>query len=131
MAKLTEQDIVAWNGDEADYMNDQHLEFFKELLLKQQDELIHKAGETTTHMKEHEAAPDPADRASQEEEYALELRTVTVNANCWRKFRLRCVILKRVNTVSAAIQASRLVCVVCWRAQRQLYPLKRKNAVNA
>ncbi|MDK4681216.1 RNA polymerase-binding protein DksA [Kingella negevensis] len=74
MAKLTEQDIVAWNGDEADYMNDQHLEFFKELLLKQQDELIHKAGETTTHMKEHEAAPDPADRASQEEEYALELR---------------------------------------------------------
>ena len=27
------------------------------------------------HLQEHETAPDPADRASQEEEYALELRT--------------------------------------------------------
>ena len=75
MAKLTEQDIIAWNGPETDYMNKHHLEFFRELLIKQQDELIDKAGKTTTHMQNHEAAPDPADRASQEEEYALELRT--------------------------------------------------------
>ena len=28
MAKLTEQDILNWNGPESDYMNEQHLAFF-------------------------------------------------------------------------------------------------------
>lgn len=75
MAKLTEQDIINWNGPEDDYMNEDHLEFFREKLLALQEELIEKASVTTSHMQEHELAPDPADRASQEEEYALELRT--------------------------------------------------------
>ena len=77
MAKqpLTEKDILAWDGDEADYMNEAHMEFFRNLLLKQQDELINKADQTTAQMQDHQSAPDPADRASQEEEYALELRT--------------------------------------------------------
>ena len=56
MAKLTEQDIINWNGPEEEYMNEDQLAFFREL-------------------KKHETAPDPADRATQEEEYALELRT--------------------------------------------------------
>lgn len=75
MAKLTEQDIINWNGPEDDYMNEDQLEFFREKLLALQEELIEKASVTTSHMQEHELAPDPADRASQEEEYALELRT--------------------------------------------------------
>ena len=29
MAKLTEKDILAWDGPEEDYMNAQHLEFFR------------------------------------------------------------------------------------------------------
>ncbi|SSY80431.1 RNA polymerase-binding protein DksA [Alysiella crassa] len=73
--KLTEQDILNWNGPEDDYMNEAQLAFFRELLVKLQDELIEKASITTNNMQEHELAPDPADRASQEEEYALELRT--------------------------------------------------------
>lgn len=73
--KLTEQDILNWNGSEDDYMNEAHLAFFREKLIKLQDELIENATQTTEQMKEHESAPDPADRASQEEEYALELRT--------------------------------------------------------
>lgn len=73
--QLTEQDILNWNGSEDDYMNDDQLAFFKSLLLKLQNELIEKASVTTNNMQEHELAPDPADRASQEEEYALELRT--------------------------------------------------------
>ena len=40
MAKLTEQDILNWDGPEDDYMNADQLQFFKELLLKLQDELI-------------------------------------------------------------------------------------------
>ncbi len=75
MAKLTEQDILNWNGPDSEYMNEDHLEFFRELLSKLQDELIERADETTGHLQDHELAPDPADRASQEEEYALELRT--------------------------------------------------------
>lgn len=75
MSKLTEQDIIAWDGPESDYMNKDHLEFFRDLLKKQQDDIIHKAGVTTGHLQNHEAAPDVTDRASQEEEYALELRT--------------------------------------------------------
>lgn len=75
MSKLTEQDIHNWDGPENEYMNEDQLEFFRELLLKMQDDLIERAAETTNSMQEHESAPDPADRASQEEEYALELRT--------------------------------------------------------
>ena len=75
MAKLTEQDIINWNGPEEEYMNEDQLAFFRELLIKQQDELIENASNTATELKKHETAPDPADRATQEEEYALELRT--------------------------------------------------------
>lgn len=75
MAKLTEQDILNWNGPENDYMNANHLEFFRELLQGLQDELIENANATTSHLQEQEATPDPADRATLEEEYALELRT--------------------------------------------------------
>lgn len=75
MEKLTEQDIINWNGPEDDYMNADHLAFFRDKLLALREELIQKASVTTSHMQEHELAPDPADRASQEEEYALELRT--------------------------------------------------------
>ncbi|EMU3991191.1 RNA polymerase-binding protein DksA [Neisseria gonorrhoeae] len=75
MVKLTEQDILNWIGPEDDYMNDDHLAFFRELLVKMQDELIENASVTTGHLQEHESAPDPTDRATQEEEYALELRT--------------------------------------------------------
>ncbi|MGE8357992.1 MAG: RNA polymerase-binding protein DksA, partial [Microvirgula sp.] len=36
---------------------------------------INNASATTNHLQEQEATPDPADRATLEEEYALELRT--------------------------------------------------------
>lgn len=73
MAKLTEQDILNYDGD--DYMNADHLEFFKDRLLQMQQELLSNANATTSHLQEQEATPDPADRATLEEEYALELRT--------------------------------------------------------
>ncbi|WP_028450606.1 MULTISPECIES: RNA polymerase-binding protein DksA [Chitinibacter] len=75
MAKLTEQDIRNWNGPEDDYMNAAHLEFFRERLLQMKAELVANASQTTNHLQEQEATPDPADRATLEEEYALELRT--------------------------------------------------------
>jgi len=75
MAKLTEQDILAWNGPDEDYMNADHLAFFRERLLQMKAELLANANQTSQHLQEQEATPDPADRATLEEEYALELRT--------------------------------------------------------
>jgi DnaK suppressor protein len=75
MAKLTEQDILNWKGSEDDYMNADQLEFFRERLLQMKAELVANASQTTSHLQEQEATPDPADRATLEEEYAVELRT--------------------------------------------------------
>ena len=58
-----------------DYMNEAQLAFFKDRLLKMQAEILSNAGETTEHLRENGVVPDPADRATIEEEHALELRT--------------------------------------------------------
>lgn len=61
---------------EAEYMNEKQLEFFRFQLQKQKDDLLSNAGETTEHLREDTSiVPDPADRATIEEEHALELRT--------------------------------------------------------
>jgi DnaK suppressor protein len=61
-------------GDK-DYMNAQQLAFFKARLRQLEKELLRNAGETTEHLRETVLVPDPADRATIEEEHALELRT--------------------------------------------------------
>jgi DnaK suppressor protein len=57
------------------YMNDEQLAFFKYRLQRMEQELLANAGETTEHLRETVIVPDPADRATIEEEHALELRT--------------------------------------------------------
>jgi DnaK suppressor protein len=70
---LTEADIVKM--PEKDYMNAAQLEFFKAKLLTLKADLLLHANETTEHLRENVLVPDPADRATIEEEHALELRT--------------------------------------------------------
>lgn len=70
---LTEAEVI--KIAKTDYMNADQLEFFRQILLKLQNELYENAGATTEHLRELSLAPDPADRATQEEEHALELRT--------------------------------------------------------
>lgn len=70
---LTEDEIRAM-GD-GDYMNQAQLEFFRNRLQELEKELLKNAGETTEHLRETVLVPDPADRATIEEEHALELRT--------------------------------------------------------
>ncbi|HRO61663.1 MAG TPA: RNA polymerase-binding protein DksA [Burkholderiaceae bacterium] len=60
---------------EADYMNAAQLAFFRERLREMEQELLANADETTEHLRETVIVPDPADRATIEEEHALELRT--------------------------------------------------------
>jgi DnaK suppressor protein len=60
---------------ESDYMNDAQLAFFRARLQEMEKEILTNAGETTEHLRETVIVPDPADRATIEEEHALELRT--------------------------------------------------------
>ncbi|MBJ7310100.1 RNA polymerase-binding protein DksA [Rugamonas sp. CCM 8940] len=70
---LTEEEILKM--DEKDYMNPAQMAFFKAKLQTLEKELLKNAGETTEHLRETVLVPDPADRATIEEEHALELRT--------------------------------------------------------
>ena len=59
-----------------EYMNENQREHFKLILKAWRNELMEEVDRTVTHMKEEAANfPDPADRATQEEEFSLELRT--------------------------------------------------------
>jgi DnaK suppressor protein len=72
--ELTEPELLAM--PDAEYMNDKQLDFFRARLEQQRDELLSSAGETTEHLREDTSiVPDPVDRATIEEEHALELRT--------------------------------------------------------
>jgi DnaK suppressor protein len=70
---LSEEQIRAMS--EKDYMNPAQLAFFKARLQQLEKDLLKNAGETTEHLRETVLVPDPADRATIEEEHALELRT--------------------------------------------------------
>ena len=70
---LTEAELLKM--PDSDYMNEAQLGFFRARLQQMEREILHNAGETTEHLRETVIVPDPADRATIEEEHALELRT--------------------------------------------------------
>jgi DnaK suppressor protein len=70
---LTVSEMMAM--PESAYMNDAQLRFFRERLQQMERDILVNAGETTEHLRETVIVPDPADRATIEEEHALELRT--------------------------------------------------------
>ncbi len=71
---LSEAELLAM--PDAEYMSDKQLDFFRARLEAQKEDLLSNAGETTEHLREDTSiVPDPADRATIEEEHALELRT--------------------------------------------------------
>ena len=72
--QLTDLDVQAM--PESEYMNDVQLAFFRRKLNLLKEDMLLNAGETTEHLREDTVVvPDPADRATIEEEHALELRT--------------------------------------------------------
>ncbi len=72
--QLTDQDVQAMPDSE--YMSDLQLAFFRRKLSQLKADMLANAGETTEHLREDTVVvPDPADRATIEEEHALELRT--------------------------------------------------------
>jgi DnaK suppressor protein len=75
VAMLTDEDIMQM--PERDYMNPLQLEFFHNKLISHEKEILDNAKKTTQAFQEQETnyIADPSDRATIEEEYALELRT--------------------------------------------------------
>lgn len=72
--KLTDAEMIAMPDSE--YMNDVQMAAFKVRLGRLKTDILASAGETTEHLREDSSVtPDPADRATIEEEHALELRT--------------------------------------------------------
>lgn len=71
---LTDPEVLAMPDSE--YMNDKQMAFFRQRLVHLKQDILANAGETTEHLREDTViVPDPADRATIEEEHALELRT--------------------------------------------------------
>ncbi len=59
-----------------EYMNEKQMAHFTAILQQWKQELMEEVDRTVNHMQDEAANfPDPADRASQEEEFSLELRT--------------------------------------------------------
>ncbi len=72
--QLSDAEVLAM--PEAEYMNDKQMAFFRLRLQQLKRDILANAGETTEHLREDTViVPDPADRATIEEEHALELRT--------------------------------------------------------
>ena len=74
VAELTDAELMAMPDSE--YMNEVQMAAFRLKLVVLKTDILSSAGETTEHLREDSAVvPDPADRATIEEEHALELRT--------------------------------------------------------
>ena len=72
--QLSDAEVMAMSDKE--YMNDAQMAFFRVKLVILKQGILANAGETTEHLREDTVVvPDPADRATIEEEHALELRT--------------------------------------------------------
>ena len=62
--------------DGEEYMSDEMIEHFRSKLLAWKTQLVEEANSTINHLKTDSSTPaDPNDRASMEEDFALELRT--------------------------------------------------------
>lgn len=71
---LSDDEVIAMPDDE--YMNDTQLAFFRMKLVQLKDDILANAGQTAENLRDDTVVvPDPADRATIEEEHALELRT--------------------------------------------------------
>ncbi len=72
--ELTDAEVIAMPDSE--YMNDVQMAYFRLKLNVLKAGILSNAGETTEHLREETVVvPDPTDRATIEEEHALELRT--------------------------------------------------------
>lgn len=77
MPEQTTYGVPAYKAaDDEEYMNDAQLEHFRQILLNWKKQLLEDMERTVHHMQDEATNfPDPNDRATQEEGFAIELRT--------------------------------------------------------
>ena len=100
---LTAEEILQMSDD--DYMDERQLAFFRNLLVQMENELRQNADQTTVNLRETTVAPDPTDRATIEEEHALELRTRDASSS--RRLKRPSVASTKANTATAKKRAIR------------------------
>lgn len=90
---LTEAEILAMSDD--DYMNEAQIAFFKNRLIELENHILENAKQTTRSFQEEDTVyvADASDRATIEEEQALELRTRDRERKLLNKVR------KLINTI--------------------------------
>jgi DnaK suppressor protein len=72
--QLSDAEVIAMPDSE--YMNAKQMAFFRHKLVELKDGILANAGQTADNLRDDTVVvPDPADRATIEEEHALELRT--------------------------------------------------------
>ncbi|MFD0965370.1 RNA polymerase-binding protein DksA [Seminibacterium arietis] len=77
LSLLTSAGVEPYQAKEdEEYMNEDQLLHFKKILQAWYEQIREETSRTVAHMQDEAANfPDPADRATQEEEFSLELRT--------------------------------------------------------
>src|SRR5690606_11011955 len=100
------------------YMSKAQLEHFTKLLQVWKQQLLEEAERTVNNMRdEANNYADPADRATQEEEFALELRARDRERKLIRKIDLTLEMIRREDYGTASSAASRSACAA-WRRAR-------------
>ena len=101
-----------------EYMSAEMLQHFKDLLLQWKQELMEEVDRTMHHMQEDAANyADPSDRATQEEEFSLELRTRDRERKLIKKLTRPSTASTRTTTASAISAAWKSVSAVSKRAR--------------
>ncbi|CUT18214.1 MULTISPECIES: RNA polymerase-binding protein DksA [Candidatus Ichthyocystis] len=70
---ITEELLLSM--DDSEYMNEEQIKFFRHKLEVMRSELLENVNQTAENLRDTPVVPDLVDRATIEEEYALELRT--------------------------------------------------------
>ena len=103
-----------------EYMNEKQREHFKQILLDWRNQLMQEVDRTVHHMQDDAANyPDPADRATQEEEFSLELRTRDRERKLIKKIDSTIELIAQDDYGSVILVASKSAFVASKHAQPQ------------
>jgi len=126
---LTEKELLAMS--EADYMNEAQLAFFQNRLKELEAEILANAGTTTENLRETQFVPDPADRATIEEEHALELRTRDRERKLLKKVQQSLQLIESGEYGWCEETGEAIALHACWLVQQPICHLKRKSVAKS
>lgn len=81
----TDEELIALDGNEDEYMNPKMLNTFRKKLLEMAEEIKSRASGSVAQMRQREPTPDEFDMATLEEEHALEMRIRNRESNLLMK----------------------------------------------